>query len=105
MAPRWVRKALKSALKAPSKFSSLREELGNCWNGKSNAGVLWTNSCVDEDVNPKKYPTCPNGEHIDLDVGTPGHLWDECKQDDEDEDDDDDDDNDVDDEDDEEDDD
>merc|ERR1719350_2598409 len=52
-------------------------------------------SCVDEDVNPKKYPTCPNGEHIDLDVGTPGHLWDECEQDDEDEDDDDEDDNDV----------
>ena len=46
-------------------------------NGKSHEGhSQWTNRCLDH---PDKYPTCPGGSEIDLEVGTPGHLWDACK--------------------------
>ena len=46
-------------------------------NGKSHRGhSRWTNRCLDH---PDKYPTCPGGSEIDLNVGTPGHLWDACK--------------------------
>lgn len=37
--------------------------------------------CLDGD---NQYPVCPDGFKIDLTVGTPGHLWDACKIEDED---------------------